>query len=87
MRMGGDEFGIFAVGIDSRELGEDIINRLFHRIEKLEIPEMKGKKVCISAGAVLSSDAKDPTFDELYRLADEAMYESKKVKGSSLRFS
>ena len=87
MRMGGDEFGIFAVGIGSRELGEDIINRLFHRIERLEIPEMKGKKVCISAGAVLSSDAKDPTFDELYRLADEAMYESKKVKGSSLRFS
>ena len=86
MRLGGDEFGVFAIGIVEQEMTETIINRLFHRIENLQIPELNGKKISVSVGAVLS-DEKNASFDELYACADTAMYISKKSEGNCLTFS
>lgn len=87
MRLGGDEFGIFAVGIASREMGEALINRLFRQFENSEIPELPGGKICVSVGAVIHTGEKQVTFDELYAGADSAMYRSKKTCGNSLTFS
>lgn len=86
MRLGGDEFGVFAVGIVRKELAEAIIRRLFSRIDSIEIPELKGKKISISVGIVFSS-GKTKSFDELYACADTAMYISKKTSGNCLTLS
>ena len=86
MRLGGDEFGIFAVGIINRWMGEAIVHRLFEHLESQEIPELEGKKVCVSVGAVLHSGKEDGSFDALYAVADSALYESKKSDGSCLTF-
>ncbi len=87
MRLGGDEFGVFAVGIVNQEMAKAIIGRLFTLISSLEIPELNGEKFSISVGAVLSSKKKEQTFDDLYALADSAMYDSKKSSGNSLTFN
>jgi len=86
MRLGGDEFGVFAVGIPNREMGEGMVHRLFDRIDALELPEMNGEKVHISVGAVLIEDWKETSFHELYAAADEALYISKAISGNSLTF-
>lgn len=86
MRLGGDEFGVFAVGIPNKEMGETMVHRLFSRIENLDIPEMKGEKVHISAGAMIIPDGKAGNFHELYAVADEALYISKAISGNSLTF-
>ena len=86
MRLGGDEFGVFAVGIPYQEMGESMVHRLFSRIEALDIPEMNGEKIHVSAGAVILRDGKEATFHELYAVADEALYISKTISGNSLTF-
>ena len=86
MRLGGDEFGAFAVGITKQDMAEAIINRLFHRLETLEIAELGDRKVSASIGAVLFTGKKATTFDELYAAVDPAMYTSKKIPGNSLTF-
>lgn len=86
MRLGGDEFGAFAVGVIEQEKAEIIINRLFQKIDQLKIQELKGKKISISVGAVFCL-GKKTTFEELYSCADKAMYISKKTLGNTLTFS
>ena len=86
MRLGGDEFGVFAVGITKKEMTEAIIHRLFQHLECLEIVELGERKVCASVGAVLFTGGKDMTFDKLYAAVDPAMYRSKSVSGNSLTF-
>ena len=87
MRMGGDEFGAFAVGITKQEMAEAIIHRLFHRLESLEIPELGDRKVSASVGAVLFIGDNETSFTELYAAVDSAMYTSKGISGNSLTFA
>lgn len=87
MRLGGDEFGAFAVGISDQEKGETIIRRLFDHLDHLDIAQLHGAKVSVSVGAVLCEANKDLTFGKLYTSADTAMYTSKKISGNSLSFS
>ena len=87
MRLGGDEFGVFAVGIIDQEMSTAIINRLFAQLDKLELPELDGRKFCVSIGATLSGETNTKTFDSLYALADSALYDSKKTPGNSLTFN
>ena len=86
MRLGGDEFGVFAVGIVNREMGKAMVQRLFNRIAGLNIPEMKGQKVFVSVGAAICPEGKETSFHELYAIADKALYRSKKASGSKLTF-
>ena len=86
MRLGGDEFGVFAVGIAERDLGEATIRRLFSRLETIEIPELRGEKVCVSVGAQLCTGEAERSFDSLYAGADSALYASKKEHGNYLTF-
>ena len=55
MRLGGDEFGVFAVGIQDRKLGDSLVRRLFEHLMAQEIPELGGRKISISVGAALCS--------------------------------
>lgn len=85
MRLGGDEFAVFAVGVDSVEHGRSRIESLISRIEEIDIPEMNGRKVTISLGAVLCHDSGVP-FDKLYPMADAVMYVCKKTPGNQYGF-
>ena len=87
IRLGGDEFGVFAVGIVDQEMAEAMLHRLFHKIVNLDIPELYGEKISVSVGAVLCTDHSAESFEELYARADDALYISKKSSGSSLTFS
>ena len=87
MRLGGDEFGVFAVGVVTRDMGDALIHRLFSLLEGKTIPGVPGKAVHVSAGAVIHTGEKETTFSRLYAAADSAMYRSKKVRGNSLTFS
>ena len=86
MRLGGDEFGVFAVGITEQAVGEHIVRRLFSRLEALSIPELHGKKICVSVGALLCRGNGLP-FDSLYARADTALYASKKAVGNRVTFT
>lgn len=85
MRLGGDEFAVFAVGVESVEQGRERISALISNVEKIDIPEMKGRKVTISLGAVLCHDSSVP-FDKLYPMADAAMYVCKNTPGNQFGF-
>jgi len=87
MRLGGDEFCAFAVGIDNKELGKSLIRRLFALLDNSRIPELPEGKVCLSVGAVITGGEKENTFEGLYAAADRAMYTSKKTAGNSLTFA
>ena len=87
MRLGGDEFGVFAIGITNRKNGEALIERLFKVVDAADIPQLHGKKYCISVGAALCSRVGKMTFEELYARADEALYLSKKENGNFVTFN
>ena len=87
MRLGGDEFGVFAVGIVDPEMGAAIVSRLFTLLDRLELPELNGGTFHVSIGAALSGGTNANTFNSLYALADSALYDSKKTPGNSLTFN
>lgn len=85
MRLGGDEFAVFAIGVDNIDEGRRRIGELMSRVEQIEIPEMNGRKVTISLGAVFCTDSSIP-FDRLYPMADAAMYVCKNTPGNQFGF-
>lgn len=80
MRLGGDEFALYIPGMQRDEAGL-FIERLFAEFNALKIPEMKEHKIYVSLGAAFSSETEEVSFDQIYREADQAMYESKKTEG------
>ena len=52
-------------------------------IEHIDIAEMNGKHILLSLGACFYDGMDCITFDQLYRRADIAMYDSKKKQGYS----
>ena len=62
------------------------MDRLFKEIDKMDFPELGGKKVCVSAGAVFCKEGEKRSFEDLYKLADSGVYESKKASGSAINF-
>lgn len=82
MRMGGDEYAAFAVGVTNCEAAERVLERFFSNIESIDIPELKERKISVSLGAAFYDPAEEIGFEELYRRADSCTYESKKVSGN-----
>ena len=86
MRLGGDEFAIYAVGITQEDQAEICINRLFDELEKIKIKEIDNKQICLSVGIVFCTQFTTRSFDDLYQMADKAMYNSKSFEGNHLEF-
>lgn len=82
IKLAGDEFAMYLPGMPDKAQAESFFKRLFTQIDKISIPEMQGEKINVSLGASLCSDKDRATFDTLYREADAAMYESKKIVGN-----
>ncbi|WP_026651806.1 sensor domain-containing diguanylate cyclase [Butyrivibrio proteoclasticus] len=86
-RLGGDEFCVFATGVENIETGRIVADRLFYNIDSIRIKEVGDWRVKVSVGAVLCGDGADGQFSDYYKLADQAMYESKQVEGNYITFS
>lgn len=86
MRIGGDEFAIFAKDITSKKKAEERIRNLFRRINNIEIEEMGENKISISLGATLVHVDYGDTFESMYHRADSVMYISKVSEGNSFEW-
>lgn len=83
MRLGGDEFAAYFVGAASEEAASEIIKRFFDEVSNIHVePITEG--ISVSLGAVLYKDGL--TFDSIYKLADNGVYDSKTNKGNSCTF-
>ena len=86
MRLGGDEFSVFAVGVKTEEVVNACLKRFFGEIDKINIPEIENHKITVSAGAVLCSAKSGMMLADYYKAADFALYKSKKTPGNRLEF-
>lgn len=83
-RLGGDEYAIYVMNLNDEEAGKLVMDRVFKEIARLDIPELGGREICVSAGATFFKEGDKCSFEELYKLADSDVYESKKINGSAL---
>ncbi|MDD7398060.1 MAG: GGDEF and EAL domain-containing protein [Firmicutes bacterium] len=79
-RFGGDEFGIYLSGMKMDTDVSTIAKRVVNKITLSTVE--KGVETSISIGIALRTKDGN-TFSELYQCADNALYASKKIKGSS----
>ena len=87
LRLGGDEFVIFTPGIEDRESANAFFDRLFKEIGDIKLASDPELRVTLSAGAAFSKEHPEANFSELYALADEATYKSKKINGSAITYN
>lgn len=80
-RFGGDEFGIYLTKI-SKEMTKSLFEKLFFILENTSLMEDKEIYLKISVG--LTKLVKPYFFEESYKLADEFLYEAKKINGNSI---
>lgn len=81
MRLGGDEFAFYAVGIKTPESAQECLARLMKMMDAIYIDNVP-EKISISLGAVLCPAVEKYSFEQVYRRADQKLYESKKQIGS-----
>ena len=86
MRLGGDEFSVYASEIDNEEDGNERIEVLFRIVESIDLPELKGETIHISVGASLYDGNERISFEEIYKQVDMMLYVSKKIKGCRCTF-
>lgn len=76
-RIGGDEFLIFMAGVTSEEFAVRRMESLQQYLRELPIEELEGHALTCSMGAAfMPKDGIE--FAELYKHADEALYETKR---------
>ncbi len=85
-RLGGDEYALYVMNLNDEEAGREMMDRFFKEIAGMDIPELGDNRICVSAGAVFFKDGDKRSFEDLYKLADSGVYESKKFNGSTLKF-
>ena len=85
-RLGGDEYALYVKDLNDEEAGREIMDRFFKEISDMDIPELGNSGICVSAGAAFFKDGDERSFEDLYKLADSGVYESKKFNGSMLKF-
>ncbi len=73
-RIGGDEFIIL---IQDENIAESRIQSLLQKVNELKIEELKDFKLSISFGIAFAPNG--TTFMELYRHADQALYQTKRT--------
>lgn len=73
-RIGGDEFMVLMRDVYSSELFDDKCRQIQEKVAKIE--NAGNKKITMSIGVSILGD-EDITFQQLYDLADDALYEAK----------
>ena len=85
-RLGGDEFCAYAEGVDSEEIADKILQRLFNNIKAIQIPELGTRQISLSVGATFYPATRRDSFEEMYQRADTGTYTSKKTSGNVSTF-
>ncbi|MCR5654678.1 MAG: GGDEF domain-containing protein [Lachnospiraceae bacterium] len=85
-RLGGDEYAVFIQGVSTEDAAKPVIDRVFDKVEHMEIPELNDYTVHVSAGAVLIGDNDKTDFEKAYKEADTGVYESKRRSGCAVIF-
>ncbi|MCR4755062.1 MAG: GGDEF domain-containing protein [Lachnospiraceae bacterium] len=86
-RLGGDEYAAYVMNINNEEAGKLVMDRIFKEVAHMDIPELEGREIHVSAGAAFFKQGNKLSFEELYKMADSGVYESKKIHGSALNYS
>ena len=86
MRLGGDEFAVFAVAVTDRDTASELMKRFLHHVDSIHIAELKDFRICISVGISFFDVGRKSCLENLYREADFASYESKKIEGNCMTF-
>ncbi|MDV9941401.1 GGDEF domain-containing protein [Clostridioides difficile] len=73
-RLGGDEFSVYINDIINNEELINKCNDVYNRIHLIKLPN--GKSLSISMGVVIAKCGQE--YDELYQIADNALYDSKR---------
>ena len=83
MRLGGDEFAIYSYNeFDIKEFA----NKLFEEIKNIKLSANPNFEISVSMGAYKVEDNQKISFDNIYKLADDKLYQAKKVQGSYLSY-
>jgi len=85
-RLGGDEFAVFTRDVENEETGRRIIERIFTNLDNIKVAEIGERKISISVGATIVNEINCFGFLDIYKQADNAVYESKKTDGNCLSF-
>lgn len=73
-RLGGDEFSVYVKDIINKEELINKCNNVYNQIHLIKLPN--GKSLSISMGVVITKCGQE--YDELYEIADSALYDSKR---------
>lgn len=76
MRMGGDEFIIYAIGMVDYEVSRKRLEVLNQAIHTIVVDEKDGHYVTVSIGGAIN-DGSYPTYDSLYKASDQYLYQTK----------
>lgn len=76
MRMGGDEFIIYAAGMVDYEVSRKRLEHLNQAIHKVVVDEKSGHYVTVSIGGAIN-DGSYPTYEALYKASDQYLYQTK----------
>lgn len=78
MRLGGDEFAVFVPTFTNEVGARQLVKQLFAYFDSIDIPQMNGQKISASVGIAFNLNSDKISFEDLYKHADLATYESKK---------
>ena len=81
-RLGGDEFAAFITGTVDDNTRRRLLERIHSNTENVVIPGSDESHISISIGTTDFPMGSDDSFDEMYRRADQDMYENKRRKKS-----
>lgn len=82
-RLGGDEFAAYAENIHNDETADKVIKRFIEGLKTISIPELQGRSIDVSIGALVLPENQTADFSTCYKLVDEGVYQSKKIGGRS----
>ena len=82
-RLGGDEFSAYAEHVHKEENARKVIKRFEDGLLTIKIPELGERLITTSIGAMTLPAGEAFDFSQCYRLIDEGVYESKKIKGET----
>lgn len=84
VRLGGDEFMVIIDGKHDNAAIDRMMQSLFHKIRDIRVLGMDTKhEVSISAGIASYEGEENCGFNELYRMSDQRLYQSKSTQGCS----
>lgn len=85
MRLGGDEFAIYSYEDKNLDI-QSYINNIFKEISNIKLPIKDECTINISVGVAKIEDNKKTSFDRIYKIADDKLYNSKSYEGNYISY-